>query len=308
MRDETALVFAHEWWTGWLTVAGNHQWLPASRLPRGRKFDAHVAPQTENAVQRRMPRASDVRNEPRVRVRVATADDTIDINLLRDGVLGHTKGPIQAGRIRIPDHAPGTQGERVRISFSGADAGFQVLGNKRSLAGDLVVMGKADGTTVICAEMPLELYLVGVLAKEVSSSWPASALEAQAVAARSYALARWQARQQRPGISTRLKSRHGICRLSFGSTPFHAAVAATRGQVLTHDDRIVLAYFHAASGGRTNHHRMYGQVAHRRPSVAPRSCRLQMTPGHNEQHRKACKHLGLDCGASSYRYQNSPTR
>ena len=41
---------------------------------------------------------------------------------------------------------------------------------------------------MVINEVPLESYLYGVVPQEAIPSWPAAALEAQAVAARTYAL------------------------------------------------------------------------------------------------------------------------
>ncbi|ETJ43432.1 SpoIID/LytB protein, partial [human gut metagenome] len=45
-----------------------------------------------------------------------------------------------------------------------------------------------NGTMMVINAVPLEDYLYGVVPQEVVPSWPAAALEAQAVAARTYAL------------------------------------------------------------------------------------------------------------------------
>ena len=53
--------------------------------------------------------------------------------------------------------------------------------------GALAVRSAADGTLSLTVTLPFEAYLDGIA--EVPPSWPAAALEAQAIAARSYALA-----------------------------------------------------------------------------------------------------------------------
>ena len=62
-----------------------------------------------------------------------------------------------------------------------------------------VLVLKAASTAPVVTvvnELPLETYLRGVVPAEMPSTWPAAALEAQAIAARSYA-----ARRLRPGVS-----------------------------------------------------------------------------------------------------------
>ena len=54
-----------------------------------------------------------------------------------------------------------------------------------SYLGDIEIRSMSDGLVVV-NEIPLETYLLGLA--EVPGSWPTEALEAQAIAARTYAL------------------------------------------------------------------------------------------------------------------------
>lgn len=94
----------------------------------------------------------------------------------------------------------------------------------------------------------LEDYVTGVLAGEVYPHWPPAALKAIAVAVRSYTLFNLNRHgkfdfcdqvhcQKYPGLSQ--------------SPAFFAAVAATRGEVLTWEGRVINAVYHASSGGFT---------------------------------------------------------
>ncbi|MGF1491326.1 MAG: SpoIID/LytB domain-containing protein [Microcoleaceae cyanobacterium] len=96
----------------------------------------------------------------------------------------------------------------------------------------------------------MEPYLYSVLGAEMNGSWPQEALKAQAVAARSYALYK---RERSNGIydlgdDQNWQVYRGVGSESSGT---QAAVNATAGQVLTHGQRVILAVFHAASGGHT---------------------------------------------------------
>jgi len=81
------------------------------------------------------------------------------------------------------------------------------------------------------------------------ASWPLAALRAQAIAARTYALA-----QRRPAAAYDVKASvasqmyRGVV-AETAST--REAVASTRGQVLMHDDHLINAVFHSSSGGST---------------------------------------------------------
>jgi SpoIID/LytB domain protein len=95
----------------------------------------------------------------------------------------------------------------------------------------------------------LEKYLRGVVAAEMPSSWPAAALQAQAVAARTYA-ARARA--------DRVDGYYQICDTTacqvYGGVASekdttNAAVAATAGQVLTYAGQYAFTQFASSNGG-----------------------------------------------------------
>jgi len=99
-------------------------------------------------------------------------------------------------------------------------------------------------------EVGLEAYLRGVVPAEVPAGWPVEALNAQAVAARSFA-----ARRLRPGVSTydvyddsRAQVYLGVRGEKSGTS---TAVASTAGIVLMSGPTIANALFHSTGGGAT---------------------------------------------------------
>lgn len=97
--------------------------------------------------------------------------------------------------------------------------------------------------------LDLEQYLRGVIAAEMPSSWPAAALQAQAVAARTYA-----ARER----ADHLDRYYQICDTTacqvYGGVKSEtaatdAAAAATAGQVLTVGGQYAFAQFSSSNGG-----------------------------------------------------------
>jgi stage II sporulation protein D len=97
--------------------------------------------------------------------------------------------------------------------------------------------------------IPLELYLPSVVGSEMPARWPAAALEAQAVAARTYALA-----QIRPAAPYDLKATvasQAYLGVEAETDSTRAAVAATRALVLRHGGALIDAVFHSSSGGST---------------------------------------------------------
>ncbi|HEV2998576.1 MAG TPA: SpoIID/LytB domain-containing protein [Solirubrobacteraceae bacterium] len=97
--------------------------------------------------------------------------------------------------------------------------------------------------------IPLESYVRGVVPAEVPSSWPLAALEAQAVASRTYALTT-HAGGSRFDVYSDTRSQVYGGRAA-ETAPTNAAVAATAGQVVTYSGRPVTTYFFASSGGMT---------------------------------------------------------
>jgi stage II sporulation protein D len=95
----------------------------------------------------------------------------------------------------------------------------------------------------------LEDYVRGVVAAESPASWPAEALKAQAVAARTYAVTTTKGAAAFDHYAdTRSQMYLGIA----GERPTtDAAVAATRDEVVTYGGRAVVTYFFSTSGGRT---------------------------------------------------------
>jgi stage II sporulation protein D len=92
----------------------------------------------------------------------------------------------------------------------------------------------------------------GVVPAEMPSGWPAEALEAQTVAARTYA-----ARRLRPGVSTwdvyddtRSQVYHGSQR---EATATNNAIVGTAGQVLRSGSAFANTVFHSTGGGATEH-------------------------------------------------------
>ncbi len=118
----------------------------------------------------------------------------------------------------------------------------------RPYRGRLVVSSDSRLVTTIDV-VGLEQYVQGVVPAEMPPDWPAGALEAQAVAARSYALANL-AKGKPFDLYGDVRSQvyGGV---SVESDATSAAVAATKGQVLLYHGKVADTLFHASSGGRT---------------------------------------------------------
>jgi stage II sporulation protein D len=107
----------------------------------------------------------------------------------------------------------------------------------------------ANGSLRAVNSVPLEAYLYGVVPSEMPKDWLPEALKAQAVAARTYALA-----VRKTGSwfdlypDTRSQVYLGIAHEAPSAT---AAVQETAGEVVQYQGRIITTYFFSSSGGRT---------------------------------------------------------
>ncbi len=135
--------------------------------------------------------------------------------------------------------------------------GAAVVYQDRRYAGTMRVSGHGGGLAIVEA-VSLDDYLAGI--QEVPFSWEPAALEAQAIAARTYLA--WTLARGR----TETGRRYGfdICatdacqvyaglepRLGTGGDRWLAAVSATRDQILLYDGAPALTYYSSTSGGRT---------------------------------------------------------
>ena len=107
-------------------------------------------------------------------------------------------------------------------------------------------------TLNVVNELPLETYLRGVVPAEMPASWPVEALEAQSIAARSYA-----ARRLRPGESYYDVSDDTSSQVYLGKegekASTDAVIASTARVVLKSGTSIANTLFHSTGGGATEH-------------------------------------------------------
>jgi len=131
------------------------------------------------------------------------------------------------------------------VTFT-APAPLQVNGNVYRGRISVSLVGKTLQAVDVVA---LESYLRGVVPAEVPSAWPAAALQAQAVAARSYALANLVKGQPFDLYGDVRDQVYGGVGVESPATD--AAVAATKGQVLLYAGKVADTLYFSTSGGRT---------------------------------------------------------
>jgi stage II sporulation protein D len=120
----------------------------------------------------------------------------------------------------------------------------------KTLPGRLEVWADARGLVVVNA-LDLEEYVAAVVASEVPSGWPDAALQAQAVAARTFAVA--QKIAQGPAARAHLGSSVLDQVYAGAAHPASSALRAahaTAGEVLTFGSAPIAAYFSASCGGK----------------------------------------------------------
>lgn len=138
-------------------------------------------------------------------------------------------------------------GQSTLLTATNADPRGIWLGQRR-YRGELQLSGRGGRLRVINA-LPIETYLASVVGSEMPQAWPMAALQAQAVAARTYAF-----RQRKRGGGWDLKATVSsqVYRGVESETPrTREAVDSTRTLVLVHGGQLIDAVFHSSGGGVT---------------------------------------------------------
>ncbi len=154
-----------------------------------------------------------------------------------------------------------TRGKRIArssgvIRVTGANGLVTVAG--KGVYRDVIEYrpGLSGGVTAV-NRVELENYIRGVVPNESPASWPLEALKAQAVAARSYALGTGTGNPVFDHYDTVASQVYGG--YSSENARTNRAVTRTRGEILRHDGKVIVAYFHSTSGGHTeNNENVWG--------------------------------------------------
>lgn len=136
-----------------------------------------------------------------------------------------------------------------RVVVKPPDKAF-VSAKKRWYRGEFIIENRG-GELVVVNNVPLEEYMLGVVPSEMPSKWSYEALKAQAIAARSYAIAN---RGKRASHGYDLKDTpedqaYGGASSETANT--NNAVLETKGIVITYNQKVIPAYYSASAGGHT---------------------------------------------------------
>src|ERR1039457_781060 len=150
---------------------------------------------------------------------------------------GHGVGMSQEGALGYAEHG-WSYSQILAHYYTGTE-----LGQAPAKALVRVLVGSTVRT------LALENYVRGVISAEMPAQWPAAALQAQAVAVRTYALT---AHAGGSRFDVYSDTRSQVYRGPAAETAStNAAALATAGQIVTYGGQPASTYFFASSGGHT---------------------------------------------------------
>lgn len=187
-----------------------------------------------------------------IRVAISRSSDLVTLDgdgllaLREDGAAVMLQAPVTVRAVRnqlVLDD--GSNHRQLRVSAAGL-----LKVNSKSYRG-VLELSVVNNAVQVVNELPLEQYLVGVINSEISSTWPMESVKAQAVIARTYAVAK---REERRKSSYHLEST--VMDQVYDGTDREDSRAArgvheTAGQVLTYHGTVIQAFYHATCGGKT---------------------------------------------------------
>ncbi len=203
-------------------------------------------------------------NLPHKMVRVAIVRDARELNLAIQGpykfidmdsqkVIGTGRGIIKA-RVRLLDKGlfMGMAVYPAKRLIIKPMKDSSIVINNHNFRGDVLLIRTPDNRITAINSIDIEDYIKGVLYHEVSNHWAMEALKAQAVATRTYALYKISSSNQQSDYDVT----NDIYSQVYGgkdSERYRTGLAVERsaGQILTYQDKILPAYFHATCAGMT---------------------------------------------------------
>ena len=160
----------------------------------------------------------------------------------------YTVKPLADGSLNLLN-PKGRKVGHLAASLTATGPGPLALAGSGSYRGSLVFRPNGRGGVDTVNSVGLEDYVRGVISWEMPSGWAAEALKVQAVAARTFAVTDSVGGALFDVYADTRSQEYGGVAAETPSTD--AAVAATRGQVVTYDGSPVITYFSSSSGGHT---------------------------------------------------------
>jgi stage II sporulation protein D len=173
---------------------------------------------------------------------------------------GHALNPASSYTVRLSGHEVNVSGNGVSLSAASLSATgsgpLTLLGTAENAVangtyrGSLVFTPALHGGLNVINTVGLEEYVRGTIAGEMPASWPTAALEAQAIASRTYAITAdaGPAGEFDVYCDTRSQLYKGV---AAETSRTNAATLATAGQVVVYQGKPAITFFFASSGGKT---------------------------------------------------------
>lgn len=139
---------------------------------------------------------------------------------------------------------------QIRVGTKAGKDDLSDIKQEWVVRGPLEIRSAPSGLALI-NWIDLEEYVAGVVSGEVGAKWPIEALKAQAVAARTYVLYKKVENQLQPfdvvaGVQDQVYHGHSV-----RAETVLQAVADTRGQVVTYENRPIFAAYSSTAAGPT---------------------------------------------------------
>jgi SpoIID/LytB domain protein len=233
---------------GWGHGVGMSQWGAYGYAQRGTTYDqilAHYYVGTE------------LGNAPLARVRVLLGEGKKTVSIASDGPFRVRDGSGQVSELGAGAYALGP-GLKLKVDPAAEPKpltapllflpGAEPLRYGNTVYRGQIQVNVGKNRLQVVNNVGLEPYLCGVVPREVPFTWPDEALKAQAVVARSYALAVRRTGAYDLYADTRSQVYGGV---AAEKPSTNAAVDATARQVLLFEGKVATTYFFSTSGGRT---------------------------------------------------------
>ena len=193
--------------------------------------------------------------EPNIRVLLGSRTASVPVQFSSDAMVEGSKKKFTTD----DDVKVSVSGNTIHVN--GKAVGTSALIKPKTSTGHFSVLGKSyygglrvtavNGAMRLVNEVGLEDYVAGVLPYEMSPSWPQAALQAQAVAARTYALNNMKSNQGKDYDVTP-STDYQVYNGKEGETEStREAVRRTQGIVMTYNGEPINALFHSDGGGYT---------------------------------------------------------
>lgn len=195
-----------------------------------------------------------------LRSSVALSARSVTVAVATTALVAMPAMPAASARPVLSQEATASQGwtvDKARFEPLDPPTGPLSIENVGAYRGNIEVTAGAGGLNVV-NEVSMDDYVKGI--SEVPATWPEAALEAQAIAARTFVL-----NQKDAGVTTAWRAAGAdicasdACQVYSGvaaeerpeGTRWARAVETTTGQVLMADDRPILAKYSSSNGGRS---------------------------------------------------------